>query len=230
MGITLLALAGAALDQLDERRFAANEEIEIAPHVVDRLEPRHPLRPRQQFVRGLRAAQHHEADERDLRAGQREPLRQKMLVALHPRGENLPDQPLVFQRAERPADIGEFQGHHRVARRLLVGGGVGGIQRQRIDVGRQRLLLGEAAEHARFGGAEDREVVLIGHGGFEYKDYALDGKSDAPEAQKDAICRPQWRIFYTLRSTIIFLISAIAFAGFSPLGQVWAQFMIVWQR
>jgi hypothetical protein len=32
------------------------------------------------------------------------------------------------------------------------------------------------------------------------------------------------------RSTISFLISAIAFAGFSPLGQVWAQFMIVWQR
>jgi aryl-alcohol dehydrogenase-like predicted oxidoreductase len=32
------------------------------------------------------------------------------------------------------------------------------------------------------------------------------------------------------RSTIIFLISAIALAGFSPLGQVLAQFMIVWQR
>ena len=35
---------------------------------------------------------------------------------------------------------------------------------------------------------------------------------------------------HTTRSTIIFLISAIAFAGFSPLGQVLAQFMIVWQR
>ena len=34
----------------------------------------------------------------------------------------------------------------------------------------------------------------------------------------------------TRRSTIIFLISAIALAGFRPLGQVWAQFMIVWQR
>ena len=31
----------------------------------------------------------------------------------------------------------------------------------------------------------------------------------------------------TTRSTIIFLISAIAFAGFNPLGQVFAQFMIV---
>jgi len=34
----------------------------------------------------------------------------------------------------------------------------------------------------------------------------------------------------SLRSTIIFLISAIAFAGLSPLGQVLVQFMIVWQR
>jgi hypothetical protein len=34
----------------------------------------------------------------------------------------------------------------------------------------------------------------------------------------------------TRRSTIIFLISAIALAGFRPFGQVWAQFMIVWQR
>ncbi len=34
----------------------------------------------------------------------------------------------------------------------------------------------------------------------------------------------------TVRSTIIFLISAIALAGFRPLGQVLAQFMIVWQR
>ncbi|MDH6648946.1 UNVERIFIED_ORG: hypothetical protein M2312_003602 [Rhizobium esperanzae] len=34
----------------------------------------------------------------------------------------------------------------------------------------------------------------------------------------------------TRRSTIIFLISAIALAGLRPLGQVCAQFMIVWQR
>ena len=31
-------------------------------------------------------------------------------------------------------------------------------------------------------------------------------------------------------STIIFLISAIAFAGLRPFGQVFAQFMMVWQR
>ena len=32
-----------------------------------------------------------------------------------------------------------------------------------------------------------------------------------------------------LRSTIIFLVSAIALAGFRPFGQVWVQFIIVWQ-
>ncbi len=35
---------------------------------------------------------------------------------------------------------------------------------------------------------------------------------------------------YTTRSNIIFLVSAIAFAGFKPLGQVLVQFMMVWQR
>ena len=32
------------------------------------------------------------------------------------------------------------------------------------------------------------------------------------------------------RSTIIFLISAMAFAGFKPFGHVFEQFMMVWQR
>ena len=35
---------------------------------------------------------------------------------------------------------------------------------------------------------------------------------------------------YIRRSTIFFLISAIALAGFKPFGQVCVQFMIVWQR
>jgi hypothetical protein len=35
---------------------------------------------------------------------------------------------------------------------------------------------------------------------------------------------------HTTRSTIIFLISAIAFAGFRPFGQVLAQFMILCQQ
>ena len=35
---------------------------------------------------------------------------------------------------------------------------------------------------------------------------------------------------YVRRSTISFLISAIAFAGFRCFGQVWVQFRMVWQR
>ena len=41
------------------------------------------------------------------------------------------------------------------------------------------------------------------------------------------LCRPDGQI---VRSTIIFLISAMAFAGLRPLGQVLVQFMMVWQR
>jgi hypothetical protein len=37
-------------------------------------------------------------------------------------------------------------------------------------------------------------------------------------------------VHQSCRSTIIFLICAIALAGFRPLGQVLVQFMIVWQR
>jgi hypothetical protein len=44
-------------------------------------------------------------------------------------------------------------------------------------------------------------------------------------ANQKSVAKP-----YTRRSTIIFLISAIALAGFKPLGQVCAQFMMVWQR
>ena len=37
-------------------------------------------------------------------------------------------------------------------------------------------------------------------------------------------------VAYTCRSTIFFLISAIAFAGLRCFGQALAQFMMVWQR
>ncbi len=38
------------------------------------------------------------------------------------------------------------------------------------------------------------------------------------------------RLAHKLRLTIIFLISAMALAGFKLFGQAFAQFMIVWQR
>ncbi len=51
------------------------------------------------------------------------------------------------------------------------------------------------------------------------------GRQD-PVGRTDAFARED----QTSRATIIFLISAIAFAGFRPFGQVLAQFMMVWQR
>ena len=44
------------------------------------------------------------------------------------------------------------------------------------------------------------------------------------------VVRPCLRRAQCCRSAIIFLISAMAFAGFRSLGQACAQFMIVWQR
>ena len=49
---------------------------------------------------------------------------------------------------------------------------------------------------------------------------------DAPEPPKLG----QARRYHTFRSTIIFLISAMALAGLRPFGQALAQFMMVWQR
>ena len=45
-----------------------------------------------------------------------------------------------------------------------------------------------------------------------------------------AAWQPRRRLAQAARSAISFLVSAIALAGFSPLGQTLAQFMIVWQR
>ena len=47
--------------------------------------------------------------------------------------------------------------------------------------------------------------------------------------RKRAALHPGQEI-YTCRSTIFFLISAIDFAGLSPFGQAFEQFMMVWQR
>ena len=58
-------------------------------------------------------------------------------------------------------------------------------------------------------------------------------KQNGPGVFTGAVCQwimPRSRRNQTWREIIIFLISAIACAGFSPLGQVLAQFMIVWQR
>lgn len=38
------------------------------------------------------------------------------------------------------------------------------------------------------------------------------------------------QVAQTARSASSFFVSAMALAGFRPLGQTWAQFMMVWQR
>ena len=56
------------------------------------------------------------------------------------------------------------------------------------------------------------------------------GWQNTPTRNSESRNRQRRTGFYICRSTIIRLISAMALAGFSPLGQVCVQFMIVWQR
>jgi len=53
-----------------------------------------------------------------------------------------------------------------------------------------------------------------------------------PGASSSGVCifSNARKTYAALRSTIIFLIWAMALAGLRPLGQTLAQFMIVWQR
>ena len=55
-------------------------------------------------------------------------------------------------------------------------------------------------------------------------------KGEGKSAVQFAISNDLARCRHTFRSTISFLISAIALAGLRPFGQAFAQFMMVWQR
>lgn len=61
--------------------------------------------------------------------------------------------------------------------------------------------------------------------GFDIWDGILQKKAPEAPFDKSVARTPQ-----TARAIIIFLTSAMAFAGFRPFGHVFAQFMIVWQR
>ena len=76
-----------------------------------------------------------------------------------------------------------------------------------------------------------RSIIHIAADGFEKpaeNQVHLAGAPPAtplkPSHERHAVSRQSWR------TTIIFLIWAIAFAGLSPFGQARVQFMMVWQR
>ncbi len=62
----------------------------------------------------------------------------------------------------------------------------------------------------------------LGHG-------RLDANNARPPNGRGAALRPRAQA-YTCRSTSAFFNSAISFAGLSPFGQAFEQFMMVWQR
>jgi hypothetical protein len=72
----------------------------------------------------------------------------------------------------------------------------------------RRLMAGREPQRGAAGGSRDREVL----------------RTRRPRLRASDLAHQTWR------ATIIFLISAMALAGFRPFGQTLAQFMIVWQR
>ena len=92
---------------------------------------------------------------------------------------------------------------------------------------RQRPAVPERGLDPPSQGAARRAVRA--HGGAENNDVVetrrvLD-QMPPPLAPARASCSNAY-----CQATISFFISAIAFAGLRPLGQVFVQFMIVWQR
>ena len=73
-------------------------------------------------------------------------------------------------------------------------------------------------------GPDDHDMgVWRGHGLQMQKSDATVNLRDSPDV-RPSLGRQ------TSRSAIIFFTSATALAGFSPFGQTWAQFMMVWHR
>ena len=70
----------------------------------------------------------------------------------------------------------------------------------------------------------------IAQGDVMGKKVALFAKQKRPAWSRGAFSKSVLAFDQTVRSTIIFLMFAMASAGFRPFGHVLAQFMIVWQR
>ncbi len=98
----------------------------------------------------------------------------------------------------------------RIALLFIVGGWIGGLGGDRSRPPSRR-----AERRARRNPRRTRHHGRHPHGGAGH---------GAPAAVIATMARQYWR------ATIIFLISAIAFAGLRPFGQAFEQFMIVWQR
>lgn len=132
---------------------------------------------------------------------------------------------------EKPAlQVAVFASEEPLKRKHLGGFGCGRAVHDKAHQQQIQLLRTAAAAPAKlrelFG--RDRHGVLVG---------AASAAKNAPHAQTNAAhCDPfaaqcDAAFIHTDRlASIAFFISAMAFAGLSPFGQVFAQFMIVWQR
>jgi hypothetical protein len=127
------------------------------------------LAARDQLAQRLRPAQQQQRQQHGLLPGQVQRGLQAVLVAVGARGEVLAGQAQRLQLAQRVLHAAGVDVHHRLAGGLLVGGRLGGVDRQRIGVRGGRLLLHQAAQQAGLHGVEQGDVGGldgIGHGGL----------------------------------------------------------------
>ena len=164
MHVAVFPLPRPARDLHDERRFALDHAVEVMANIVRIVELEQPLAAREQFVHRLRATQQQQPQQHSLLLRNAEERRGTVLVALGARREHLLCQALLLQLPQRMVHRTGIQRHHRLARGLLVGGGLRGIHRQRVGFRRGGFLLDQAAQQAGLGGIQDGRGVF--HGGI----------------------------------------------------------------
>ena len=142
-----LLLAGAAPELRGERRLAAREPLENLLHVVDRCEGVLTLGAGPQLSGRLGTAQEQHGEHGELGSVEPECLPQEVGVlvdtaALAGRAHELS----LPQRDQRACHVVLVVVNDRVAAGALVAGQQQPVRRERVRIGRRRLLLGEAPE------------------------------------------------------------------------------------
>lgn len=173
MGEASFARAGLAGKKKDEwairrggldGRGAGGETIESGGNRGEVVEGEEAIGARAEFAGGLRATENEKAKKGGLVAAEIEDSAGVVLVFGYARacaGEATASwggEAAILEGMEGLAEnlFGEIE--DGIARGPLVGGGLQGVERERVDVGRGDLFFNQDAEHAEFAGGELHEV------------------------------------------------------------------------
>ena len=154
MGPARLLLAGPARHLDDERLGVGGHRPEELLDRLDRGEVVHPLGAGPELGRRLGPAQEEQGDERLLGLAEL-PLRVEVVLPLVGAAPgHLPGEDELAEAVEASGDLGGGQVGHRLAGGPLVAGGDEALERHRVDVGGEELLLEERPGDADLHGVE----------------------------------------------------------------------------